>query len=64
MKSEKEKKSIDVPLRIWLNEETGHIHMNIAGNITTVNDKPESLRGNPKLYRILEEQLRLAGKIE
>jgi hypothetical protein len=64
MKSEKEKKSKDVPLRIWLNKETGHIHMNVAGNITTVNNKPASLRGNPKLYKILEEQLRMAGKIK
>jgi hypothetical protein len=64
MKSKEEKKSIDVPLKIWLNEGTGHIHMNVAGNITTVNNNPESLRGNPKLYRILEEQLRLAGKMK
>jgi hypothetical protein len=29
MKSEDEKKSIDVPLTIWLNDRTGNIHMNV-----------------------------------
>lgn len=64
MKPESEKKTISVPLKIWYNEENGHIHMNVAGKLTTVNNKPDSKRGNPNLYGLLEEQLKQAGKIK
>ncbi len=64
MKPEAEKKTISVPLNIWLNEDSGHIHMNVGGKLTSVSNNPNSKRGNPSLYGILEEQLRQAGKIK
>ncbi|WEA43817.1 hypothetical protein [Priestia aryabhattai] len=64
MKTEAEKKTISVPLNIWLNESNGHIHMNVGGKLTSVTNDPTSKRGNPSLYGILEEQLRRAGKIK
>lgn len=64
MKPESEKKTIKVPLNIWLNEKTGHIHMNVDGELTSVSNDPTSKRGNPNLYGILEKQLRNAGKIK
>lgn len=36
MKTEAEKKTISVPLDIWLNESNGHIHMNVVGTLTSV----------------------------
>ncbi|TDL78497.1 hypothetical protein [Peribacillus frigoritolerans] len=64
MKTDSQKKTISVPLNIWLNVDNGHIHMNVGGKLTSVTNNPASKRGNPSLYGILEEQLRLAGKIK
>ncbi len=64
MKTESDKKTISVPLNVWYHEENGDIRMNLGGKLTSVNNKPESKRGNPSLYGILEEHLRKAGKID
>lgn len=64
MKAEAEKKTITVPLNIWLNESNGSIHMNVNGKLTSVNNDPTSKRGNPSLFGILEAELRAAGKIK
>ncbi|MDZ5712675.1 hypothetical protein [Jeotgalibacillus haloalkalitolerans] len=63
MKNESEKKTINVPLNVWLNEKNGHIHMNVNGVLTSVNNDPKSKRGNPSLFSILEKELIKAGKI-
>ncbi|MBH0231322.1 hypothetical protein LCL89_09285 [Halobacillus yeomjeoni] len=61
--SESKTKTLSVPLSVWYNESSDSIHMNVDGKLTSVNRKPESKRGNPSLYGILEEHLKNAGKL-
>ena len=48
----------------WFNEETGHIHLAISdkdGFHTTVNNRIDSKRGHPNLYKKLSKALQAAG---
>jgi hypothetical protein len=48
---------------VWFNEDSGHIHLEIAGHgLSTINDKAASARGNPHLFNKLAKALRDAGK--
>ncbi len=47
---------------LWYREDTGHIHISIEGQgFSTVNDNPDSKRGNPHLYVKLAKVLRDGG---
>lgn len=52
----------DVTIRVWYDENQDVIKMRIAGELTSVNNDPESKRGNPSLYKKLAAVLRDAGE--
>jgi hypothetical protein len=52
----------DLQVHVWYDEEQDVIKMRIAGELTSVNNDPESKRGNPSLYKKLAQVLREAGK--
>jgi hypothetical protein len=52
----------DITVRIWYDEDQDCIKMRVAGKLTSVNNNPESKRGNPSLYKKLTTALRDAGK--
>ncbi|TNE39688.1 MAG: hypothetical protein EP321_12325 [Sphingomonadales bacterium] len=48
---------------IWYDEAAGDIHLSLAGQgLSTVNDRPDSKRGNPHLFNKLARILREQGK--
>lgn len=48
---------------VWYDEEKGDIHLSIEGQgLSTVNGNPESMRGNPHLFKKLAKALHEAGK--
>ena len=52
----------DLQIHVWYDEDQDVIKMRIAGELTSVNNNPESARGNPSLYKKLAGALRDAGK--
>ena len=52
----------DLTIRVWYDEDQDVIKMRVAGELTSVNNDPESKRGNPSLYRKLAAALREAGE--
>lgn len=52
----------DVTVRIWYDDKQDVIKMRVAGELTSVNNDPESKRGNPSLYKKLAMVLRDAGE--
>lgn len=56
------KVSTGVDIHAWYDEKMDVIKMNVAGKLTSVNNKPTSVRGNPSLYKLLAGALRDAGK--
>ena len=52
----------DVTIRVWYDEDQNVIKLRIAGELTSVNNDPESKRGNPSLYKKLAAVLRDAGE--
>jgi hypothetical protein len=52
----------DLNIHVWYDEDQDVIKMRIAGELTSVNNDPESKRGNPSLYKKLAGVLRDAGK--
>lgn len=52
----------DVTIRVWYDEDQDVIKMRIAGDLTSVNNNPESVRGNSSLYKKLATVLRDAGE--
>lgn len=52
----------DITVRVWYDEEQDVIKMRVAGELTSVNNNPESKRGNPSLYKKLATVLRDAGE--
>lgn len=52
----------DVTIRVWYDENQEVIKMRIAGELTSVNNDPDSKRGNPSLYKKLAAVLRDAGE--
>lgn len=58
-------KSIEIPIRVWYDDEQAVIRMASdasIGFISTVNDDPDSARGNPNLFGKLAKLLRDAGR--
>jgi hypothetical protein len=63
-KSEKGGNTAYLNIGAWYNEKTGGIHLTLPHSgwfHTTVNDKPESKRGNPNLFGKLARALKVAG---
>ncbi|HWI26881.1 MAG TPA: hypothetical protein VN668_07910 [Stellaceae bacterium] len=52
----------DLQIHVWYDEQQDVIKMRIAGELTSVNNDPESKRGNPSLYKKLAAVLRDQGK--
>jgi hypothetical protein len=52
----------DILIRIWYDENQDVIKMRVAGKLTSVNNNPDSKRGNPSLYKKLAAVLRDAGE--
>ncbi|WP_298856937.1 hypothetical protein [uncultured Sulfitobacter sp.] len=52
----------DVTIRVWYDEDQDVIKMRIDGELTSVNNNPESKRGNPSMYKKLAGVLRDAGE--
>lgn len=52
----------ELTIRIWYDEDQDVIKMRVAGDLTSVNNDPESKRGNPSLYKKLAAALRDAGE--
>lgn len=52
----------DLQVHVWYDEDQGVIKMRIAGELTSVNNDPDSKRGNPSLYKKLAAALRDDGK--
>jgi hypothetical protein len=64
MRASKPGNSVYMNIGIWLNRETGAIHMtssDVAGFHTTINADPKSKRGHPNLYKKLSKCLKAAG---
>lgn len=66
MKSRKSRKSIDIPVRIWLGDKE-RIRIRFPGiegklSIVTVSDNESPKRGHPKLYACLRNILQSEGK--
>lgn len=62
--SEKGGKTAYLNMGVWLDQETGHIHMTLPRSgwfHTTVNDNPDSKRGHQNLYAKLARALKEAG---
>lgn len=63
-KSEKGGNTAYLNVGIWLNTDTGHIHMTVPGSgwfHTTVNNEDGSKRCHPNLYAKLARALKEAG---
>ncbi|MGH1331893.1 MAG: hypothetical protein ACRBBK_13495 [Paracoccaceae bacterium] len=52
----------DVTIHIWYDEALDVIKMRVGKKLTSVNNRPESKRGNPSLYKKLASELKDAGK--
>ena len=52
----------DITIRVWYDEDQDVIKMRVAGELTSVNNNPDSKRGNPSLYRKLAATLKDAGE--
>ena len=52
----------DLQIHIWYDEAQDVIKMRVAGDLTSVNNDPESKRGNPSLYKKFAAVLRDDGK--
>lgn len=52
----------DITARIWYDDAQDVIKMRVAGELTSVNNNPDSKRGNPSLYKKLAVVLRDAGE--
>jgi len=52
----------DLTIRVWYDEGQDVIKMRVGGKLTSVNNNPQSKRGNPSLYRKLAVALRDAGQ--
>lgn len=52
----------DLTIRVWYDEDQDVIKLRVAGELTSVNNNPESKRGNPSLYKKLAAVLRDAGE--
>lgn len=52
----------DVTIHIWYDEAYEAIKKRVGNKLTSVNNRPESKRGNPSLYKKLAKELKAAGK--
>lgn len=52
----------DTTIHIWYDHAEDVIKIRVDGELTSVNNHPESKRGNPSLYKRFAKVLRDAGK--
>lgn len=52
----------ELTIRIWYDRDQDVIKMRVAGQLTSVNNNPESKRGNPSLFKKLAAALKAAGE--
>ena len=53
---------LNTTIHIWWDEVEDQIKMRVGGELTSVNGRPESKRGNPSLFKKLSKVLEDEGK--